>query len=366
MASSAAAQPAQRRPQLDVLRQPYRPRHDRGEHQSDHDGLHEDVGRHEHRPGREVARQLGGADDGQAGWALTGTGPAGAGGAEGSWPSACIDGIASRHPSGKQGTRLREEQRGAHVPLHDQSHARQNLEVSDKTAVVGVPGVRLSLLSALRMYLSLNTFVTFELGFPVVVDLPVHSRVDRGDRCRSTRLLNGCREANISVRYTTPTPAAQLGVIWYLFQRENVSLGRSGNGVPATNVGEVALVSSPWLCDQPPETCQAIRDIACERDLDAFDPGPAGPHERAIKPARSGRSRPSTRQVAVCERQRVGHVPFHARSRSRGHSGSSVVSTVFAATPGAIFWSPDAAGRRPYRSRRSRNSPFGSSITRTP
>ena len=30
----------------------------RGEHQADHDGLHEDVGRHEHRPGRQIARQL--------------------------------------------------------------------------------------------------------------------------------------------------------------------------------------------------------------------------------------------------------------------------------------------------------------------
>ena len=57
------AQSARRQPKLDVLGEPYGPSHERGEHQADHDGLHEDVGRHEHRPRRQVARQLRAADD---------------------------------------------------------------------------------------------------------------------------------------------------------------------------------------------------------------------------------------------------------------------------------------------------------------
>ena len=48
--------------QLEVLGEPHRPRHQRGEHQADHDPLHEDVGRQEHRPGREIARQVRAAD----------------------------------------------------------------------------------------------------------------------------------------------------------------------------------------------------------------------------------------------------------------------------------------------------------------
>jgi hypothetical protein len=39
------AQPAHGRPQLEVLGEPHRPRHERGERQADHDGLDEDVGR---------------------------------------------------------------------------------------------------------------------------------------------------------------------------------------------------------------------------------------------------------------------------------------------------------------------------------
>jgi hypothetical protein len=106
------------------------------------------------------------------------------------------------------------------------------------------------------MYLSLNKFVTFSWAFQLLLIFQYTAASTVVNDGKTTRLLNGCKEANISVWYTTPTPAAQLGAIWYLFQRENVSLGRSGNGVPATNVGEVALVSSPWLWDQPPETCQ--------------------------------------------------------------------------------------------------------------
>ena len=45
------------------LGEPHRPGHDRGEGQPDHHRLHHDVGLEEHAPGREIARQHGGADD---------------------------------------------------------------------------------------------------------------------------------------------------------------------------------------------------------------------------------------------------------------------------------------------------------------
>ena len=62
MAASARAQPAPRHEQFDALGQPDRPGDDRGEGQADHHGLHDDVGGGEHRPWREVARQVHGAD----------------------------------------------------------------------------------------------------------------------------------------------------------------------------------------------------------------------------------------------------------------------------------------------------------------
>ena len=66
----------------------------RGEHQADHDGLHEDVGRHEHRPRREVARQLGAADHRQRSW-CGGVGPSrpGAGPAGGEGAGGCSDAV---------------------------------------------------------------------------------------------------------------------------------------------------------------------------------------------------------------------------------------------------------------------------------
>ena len=54
------ARPALGEQQLDRLRQPDRPGHERGEQKPDHHRLHHPVGRQIHAPGREIARQIGG------------------------------------------------------------------------------------------------------------------------------------------------------------------------------------------------------------------------------------------------------------------------------------------------------------------